>query len=450
MYTKYLGVVATLALCTTSCDSTGFSGSHQRRSVSKPRQAEVIRPEVEPPKPAEQPPIDPCSKQGATVEHQESAKQIFFYAPNDPNHNPYFTPIIQQLTSSGYKVNVSDTISASVKGELDGCKLWASYKQIWLWLPCKDGNIAKSMDPASQTALKEFYEGGGGLAVFPDSHFDNNGGNHCSMDGSWGNSSDIRLVESMLGIDFSYGGLMTAQPKARGDHPFALARVGIRPSWPVTVKASNPLWQSLDFNESSGVIEKDLQDGTKSVALVIANTYNYHGLSTGDATPFVQIADYFESAWGKHSKTEGSSFALNQHTWVPLPVKHYFADEVRKNLQSSDPVTVANALTYGAQMGDLKMEEVASYLGNEEFRIRINAASALCTIAQKLDSVKPMLAQFAKAELSERRLQGYTRAFGCAGNRQALPALKALAASGRGAKFQSELNHAIQVLEAKQ
>ncbi|MCB9555814.1 MAG: HEAT repeat domain-containing protein [Deltaproteobacteria bacterium] len=176
-------------------------------------------------------PPDPC--QGKTsAPALANSKAILFYAPANYKYgvNTYASGVrdLLQAAPHNYKVTMVTSVQDGVK--FDECNLYRNYKQIWFFMPC---NNLQLMDANSFTAVKRFYEYGGGVVLMTDNHYytDSNPNTHCSY-GSLGSdpqawagsqqkpSDAVKIAEQVLGIKLK-SDVQYAKPTYNTSHPLA-------------------------------------------------------------------------------------------------------------------------------------------------------------------------------------------------------------------------------------
>ncbi|MBI3535485.1 MAG: hypothetical protein HY072_08400 [Deltaproteobacteria bacterium] len=270
----------------------------------------------------------PC--QGRLNFYNQSDKKILFYTPAEGSGyylsadgvgaSPYIRALAEKLKAAGYTIIITAKLDQFIDS-FDACQLWTYYKQIWMFLPCADGGESISMDQKSIDSLKNYYEAGGGLAVFIDYNYNKYKSNCTMCDWTWGTSSDIGALKTILDISFIYGGGWPGSYgliKGNLSHPLTASVAQLEQLVSVRVHPGlNAAFKNLDQDEYTGIIEKKVGD-LRSIALIFPGVYAYiRGFknytfkraceysssaisvdkpweiqSTPDA--FVNIADYFE------------------------------------------------------------------------------------------------------------------------------------------------------------
>ena len=359
-------------LCT--CSSGNFAGgSGQRSSVKKGGgSGDETVPKVDPVPPG------PCDS-SQQISASNPDKKILLYAPGEyAAGNKFATGLQDGLKKSGFDVQLVNSVDGI--GGQDACKLWTSYKQIWLLLPC---NNKQTMSEDSFQAIKKFYEFGGGIVLTADAHFFKGGeaNTHCKTD--WGGSvaqpSDaVKIGNSVLGIDLKESAVVAPGFLANldGNHPLKSTLAGVKSTWKQRIAGSNN--PQLKMSGDNGIIEEEVNGGFTRRAVILPAAYSYH--SPGSFDPMIAIANYLEDKTRivLHTNLGLADEDAGKYLVLPdNPLAKVSSEVLRDRLKSADKHAVSDSIRELSMRGDITPEEMFIFFEHTHMFVKLTTPVAV-------------------------------------------------------------------------
>lgn len=426
----------------------------------------------------------PCAGRKKNSEANKARDEILFYVPIDRyGGSSYYRGIKEALEGTGYTIQIVNAIDKSV-AEFDACNLWANYTQIWMFLPCRDGAETKSMDANSLDALKLYYTAGGGLVVFTDYHYDNDGAIHCAPS-NWGESSDIKNVKEMLGINYTsdanwVNSGYAKKLNAAASHPLAPSIARITNIWNLRIVPNEGInFTHLDDAKSIGIIERKINK-INTMALIISSAYGHefsiqkHPLTTkypvymtgAEPEAFIDIANYFrfnlrsDEELNLIQKTEfslldefgeevGTSVSLPYLAALMPPKPELTSQALVKLLTDENPIVVGDALKMLAKREIYGFSDILPFFEHDRFPVRIAAVEATTYVKDTEKTVATIYEILKRSNLSKHLTLGLVRSLGALGLKSSIEVLQDLLNRADNDDVKAEIKGVISQLELK-